>query len=77
MRAAFEIPPPPVLTVVKSAGPHTVCFDGSALVSGCDNPPVNPSCVAAICANDAFCCNTEWDGICVSEVPIYCGKNCN
>ena len=29
---------------------------------GCDRK----DCCVAICANDAFCCNTEWDGICAA-----------
>ncbi|MCW5899623.1 MAG: T9SS type A sorting domain-containing protein [Flavobacteriales bacterium] len=27
---------------------------------GCEDP----ACQAVICANDPFCCNTQWDGIC-------------
>ena len=67
------------LTCPESAGScaHPVCTIGNELVSGCDNPPVNPSCVAAICAADPFCCLVDWDGPCVSQVVSVCGKNCN
>jgi hypothetical protein len=56
---------------------HTVCLEGPALASGCDDPPVSPSCVAAICAADSFCCSNEWDFICVGEVETVCAANCN
>jgi len=46
------------------------------LVPGCDNPPMNPSCVTTICNADPFCCNTAWDGQCAGEVGL-CGWNCN
>jgi len=66
------------LTCQESAGTcaHPVCTQGGTLVPGCDNPPMNPSCVATICAADAFCCNTAWDDQCVGEVSL-CGWNCN
>jgi hypothetical protein len=67
------------LTCSEGAGScsHTVCREGGALVSSCDDPPVSPSCVADVCAADPFCCNTNWDWICVSEVESICGANCN
>jgi len=67
------------LTCAESAGAcsHTLCSPGGPLIAGCDNPPVNPSCTAAICGVDPFCCNIAWDGACASEVASVCGKNCN
>jgi hypothetical protein len=67
------------LTCDESAGAcdHPVCIEGAALVSGCDDPPVSPSCVAAICAADPYCCNNQWDDICVGWVDNYCGANCD
>ena len=57
---------------------HSLCTPGGGpLTAGCDNPPVNPSCVAAICAADLFCCTTDWDQSCYNEVASVCGKNCN
>lgn len=68
------------LTCQESAGTcaHPVCFQGVALAPGCDNPPMNPSCVATICAADSFCCDTfwGWDNYCVDKVSL-CGWNCN
>jgi hypothetical protein len=62
----------------ESAGAcdHTVCTEGAALIAGCDDPPVSPSCVTAVCSYDSFCCNSEWDGLCVDEVVGNCGANC-
>jgi cysteine-rich repeat protein len=66
------------LTCQESAGTcaHPVCSLGGTLAPGCDNPPMNPSCVTTICNFDPYCCNTEWDGQCVGEVGM-CGWNCN
>jgi hypothetical protein len=33
-------------------------------------------CCAAICAADAFCCETEWDQICADAANIECGDVC-
>jgi len=32
--------------------------------------------VTQICAKDSYCCNTQWDGICVGEVQSICHKSC-
>jgi hypothetical protein len=37
-------------------------------VNGCD------PCVTQVCAADAFCCNNQWDGVCVNEVETVCGQ---
>jgi hypothetical protein len=53
---------------------HSVCSNGpdnTPLVKGC-----NP-CVDAVCEADAYCCNNDWDGICVGEVGTLCGVACN
>lgn len=38
--------------------------------------PADPTCEAAVCAVDPFCCNTSWDGICageaVNDFPTEC-----
>jgi hypothetical protein len=39
---------------------------------GCDDR----ACEAAVCAADAFCCETEWDGICAGEALNLCGDLC-
>ncbi len=66
------------LSCPDSAGScaHGPCVAGAPLVSGCDNPPVSPGCVAAICADDPACCATEWDPICMAEVETICGFSC-
>ena len=50
---------------------HAVCAQGGPLSSGCD------PCAGDVCAADAYCCKTQWDGVCVSEVPKYCGQSCS
>lgn len=47
---------------------HSMCVTGGALVNNCDGG----ACVAAVCANDAFCCTSGWDNFCVGEVATYC-----
>lgn len=39
---------------------------------GCDDPPVED----CVCALDAYCCDNEWDGICVSEAQYACMDDC-
>jgi len=51
---------------------HNVCDTGAALDGACD------SCAASVCAEDPYCCTTEWDSICVGEVDQFCGAGtCN
>lgn len=38
------------------------CCDAHA--AGCSDPTIE----ACVCAEDAYCCETEWDGICIGEV---------
>ena len=35
---------------------------------GCDDP----ACADEICANDPFCCNNQWDGICADAAQSSC-----
>jgi hypothetical protein len=46
---------------------HDVCEEGDALATTCGD------CAATVCAADPYCCNTAWDGICVSEAAQLCG----
>lgn len=39
---------------------------------GCDEPPVQE----CVCDLDPYCCNNEWDGLCVSEAQYACGDEC-
>ncbi len=34
--------------------------------------PMCGACAEAVCAIDSYCCETEWDDTCVSEVDEYC-----
>ncbi|MBI4703298.1 MAG: lamin tail domain-containing protein [Deltaproteobacteria bacterium] len=49
---------------------HDVCDPGPALAPGCN------SCTSAVCAEDPYCCQKEWDSMCIDEVLQYCGKDC-
>jgi hypothetical protein len=49
---------------------HEVCETGAALDASCSD------CTANICAADPYCCDVEWDSICVSEVESFCGGGC-
>ncbi len=46
---------------------HDVCVEGGPLGPSCD------SCAATVCDEDPYCCDTEWDDICVSEAVSFCG----
>ncbi len=47
---------------------HDVCAEGSALGPNCD------SCAADVCDFDPYCCDTEWDDVCVDEATSICGS---
>ena len=50
---------------------HGLCDTGNVLNEKCD------PCVASICAADPYCCQNDWDGVCVDEVGTICGIVCN
>ncbi|MBW2458905.1 MAG: hypothetical protein JRI68_30680, partial [Deltaproteobacteria bacterium] len=52
---------------------HSPCVAGGALTSGCDGG----NCVSTICGNDSFCCDTEWDSLCVSSAQSESACSCN
>jgi hypothetical protein len=52
---------------------HSPCRTGGVLTPGCG--PDN--CTAWICSVDSFCCNVEWDSICVGEVGSVCQRRCD
>lgn len=39
---------------------------------GCDDAPTDD----CVCAIDPFCCNDEWDALCVDEAQYACGAAC-
>lgn len=49
---------------------HDVCTTGGPLDPSCG------TCAAEVCKNDAFCCTTNWDSTCKSEVDDYCAGGC-
>lgn len=48
--------------------PHGKCVTGSKLEPGCG------PCEAKICDLDPYCCNNEWDSLCVQEVRTICNS---
>jgi subtilisin-like proprotein convertase family protein len=45
------------------------CFQANG-TPGCNDP----DCCFAVCAQDPFCCDTSWDGICANEAQAKCGN---
>lgn len=60
-------------------GPSDTCMDGYCYVTtdGCevsDMPTCGGCpCEACVCEMDPYCCETEWDSLCVEECTDYCG----
>jgi hypothetical protein len=52
--------------MAPATGPGCDATEGVAGCGGCE-------CEACVCEMDSYCCDTEWDGICVSEC-IECGS---
>lgn len=57
-------------TAGRFACGHDLCRAGTKATSGCD------SCATSICQADPFCCNNQWDALCVQEVNSICGRSC-
>jgi hypothetical protein len=49
---------------------HPECAVGSKLTNGCSTT------VTAVCGRDPFCCDNQWDNVCVAEVASLAGQNC-
>jgi hypothetical protein len=49
---------------------HGVCEQGPPLDETCD------SCTANVCGVDPYCCDVQWDSICVDEAQQLCGATC-
>lgn len=82
---AVDVPyPPPQNGAERQAYNDLLIFDGSGGVSNCcggqgQNGTPNgqvgcddPTCQQTVCGFDPFCCETEWDFICVNEALEYC-----
>src|SRR5262249_54436552 len=50
---------------------HGICTQGDGVDSSCDQ------CATSICNVDSYCCQYEWDSICVGEVSSVCGLSCS
>jgi hypothetical protein len=48
------------------------CCQAHTADPGCDNPTIQ----TCVCGFDPYCCNTNWDGTCVSRVFDNCGYTC-
>jgi len=57
--------------------PHELCEAGGPLTPGCDAPPDGDDCVATVCGIDSFCCEVEWDDLCIGEAVDFCGLDCS
>jgi len=55
------------LTCGASAGDRD-CGSPHPGLPGCNNDP----CCAAVCAQDPFCCDTEWDQVCADKAATEC-----
>lgn len=74
---AIEIPSPPPQTA-EGRAPYNEALnfpegDGSTCcephqTTGCDDPV----CEAFICSIDSWCCEVDWDNICVAEAEQFC-----
>ncbi|KAI8608919.1 hypothetical protein BC830DRAFT_1233690 [Chytriomyces sp. MP71] len=53
-------------TTVAPKCNHSECTAGALLNIGCS------ACAKAVCAQDSYCCQNQWDSQCVSEVNQYC-----
>ncbi|MBI4700464.1 MAG: hypothetical protein HY744_04735 [Deltaproteobacteria bacterium] len=49
---------------------HNVCEKGDKLDPSCGE------CAKAVCEQDSYCCDTEWDQTCVAEVDKFCSSPC-
>ncbi len=49
---------------------HDECAAGNPLLSSCS------ACAADVCAFDSYCCQVQWDGICVDEAQQSCNLSC-
>ncbi|WP_437673225.1 hypothetical protein [Sorangium sp. So ce131] len=62
----------------RAPGEPTAEAEGELKVNDCVNPHPFPGCNDAsvqscVCAADPYCCNTQWDSICVDEVTsLHC-----
>jgi hypothetical protein len=54
----------------SSSCAHDECVAGVMLDASCS------SCATAVCNDDPYCCNTEWDNTCIDGADALCGGIC-
>ena len=59
-------------TTTTGEPPEGACCEPS-MMPGCSDAPGIERCV---CAQDDFCCNEAWDGMCVDQAHNDCGAQC-
>ncbi len=50
---------------------HNVCDEGGPLLKTCS------TCAEKVCNADSFCCDTNWDNLCVDQADQLCGNICS
>ena len=70
---SMVLPPAAFVTdaLVKEGTCADICVAGPARQASCD------TCTDLICDADAFCCNNEWDQVCVDTAKDICEVSCN
>ncbi len=66
--------PADLAALLAAWGPCDVCGPGAG---PCEVPNGTPGCedvecCEAVCANDPFCCEVEWDSICADSATVIC-----
>lgn len=55
--------------IAPECNTHDKCTKGVALDASCG------ACEAQICAADPYCCDNQWDALCVQQVQTVCGDS--
>jgi hypothetical protein len=61
-----------VVNIVERVPDTDCCTDNGGLgVTGCEDASIE----TCVCDNDPYCCESEWDGVCVAKAE-FCGADC-
>lgn len=63
-----EMPPPPML----DGSAADLVSDSDCFIAGSSPGCDNPGCESVVCAEDSWCCNNEWDNLCVALALEIC-----
>ncbi len=75
MNLAYLEAQPPTGTPNEHTCEHLFCEQGGKLTNGCmPTESDHATCLAKICQEDSYCCDTAWDDICVRHVSE--GRKC-